>query len=88
MNDLAFPTWNRLRGQIPEVSRVEMLGLLRAPPFEELPRPPRLLVGAPLEVGDVIVYVARPCGELFESREVGRGLQGGALGHGQHGGLA
>lgn len=59
MNDLAFPTWHRLRSQVPEFSRVEVLGLLRAPAREELPPPPRLLVGAPLEVGDVIVYVAR-----------------------------
>ena len=59
VNDLRFGAWLRIHPDIAEMSSNLMLRVLRPPHINTLEPPPNLLVGAPLNLGDAIVYDSR-----------------------------
>ncbi|CAJ1338817.1 unnamed protein product [Effrenium voratum] len=75
VNEMSFATWHRVQRQIPELQEAISLQILRAPDARDLPPAPDLLVGAPLGVGDAVIYDSRTihwgmANQEFEPRQV------------------
>ena len=59
VNELSFVAWLRIQADIEEMRSNMVLHVLRPPDVSTLTPPPNLLVGAPLSVGDAIIYDSR-----------------------------
>ncbi|CAE7199563.1 Abcd3 [Symbiodinium sp. CCMP2592] len=59
VNELSFVAWLRIQADIEEMRSNLVLHVLRPPDVRTLTPPPNLLVGAPLSVGDAIIYDSR-----------------------------